>query len=582
MDKEIAQISIYLKDGPSKGHEIALLHPLVDRVDSSFITTHLKKEAFYSLSWSRRLLLYAQGFIYRRAPHCIPPQRLNQEARFKTVIAELLLQDRFRTYFLDEASKRKSFLEALREVALSLGIIDFLMPAPSLNMEETCRFLTLFHGKSLYLDHFELLVQQNILSQADRNRILHEILSRVERPPITSCIEVLRKGSVHNIEVSTNYVKFDVLDVTSEGKINYQFFKNRSISGIRTKENQFQGVINQKVVYDISANRPRAIGTYSGQLATKKQLLTQLLLILHTKEIEEIHILSEKPLEVIEEKTILFTSLYSWKEMEDICLQRESIESYNGKVFALKKSDGVSYVKLRLLYHNLNAFHRLPMPAEATAFLTDLNDLSLIHLTYLGLKRLKLPLEGIEELVNRLTYLPLHIDPKQQFLERRKVILEVIDIFRERKKEWNQNLEGGGEISRLLRGLLYKKCPEGHTLKGMDELLYLNRLAYLLEIAHNKNCFNSSDRTSAAKATDKAQNGVIQTLDTPFIPGYSSKQAKKLFEVLYSMYLILEEPEINASLSTGLWGSHFFNNVFTHNPDAGRYLTRWMKKLCRS
>src|SRR5262249_31020235 len=99
-----------------------------------------------------------------------------------------------------------------------------------------------------------------------------------------------------------------------------------------------------------------------------------------------------------------------------------------------------------------------------------------------------------------------------------------------------------------------------------------------LHLLHNTNCHNSIDKTASASAVDKAACAFFKLEERSFLPGKSTQEEIALFALLYSLYLVWEEPALNAGLTTGFIGEKFFKNAIQKNPETTKYLTPWLKK----
>lgn len=537
MEPIIHQLSLHCKDGKETFNEVSILQPLIDR-------PFVKKKELRRFFWYDRLKLKLRYFF---------KGSLCPEGQFKTALAHILSQDFVREYFLQNQKRRKAFFKSLKDAAKQLGYTQFTHPPLTLSSDEAAYMLTQFGDKNLLNDPKELNVQFKLYG----HKPLAVILSHLERHPLTSCLEVLLGDEVKKIHVTTHYFKFHVKEVKKSGKIHYETFKKSSI--------------NQRVVLDnTNAKKPLWIGTYSGALSHEHNLLEQTLLILHRGPAQEIRLLSEKKGVTW---TFLFTSLYSWRELEDICHQRDVIRNLNGKTLQITHLDGsVEHIQLQLLYHNVHSFHRLPIPAETRAFLEDINDEFLIRLMHMALEHENKG-EYLFEIVQALDCLKnIQIeDPKARFLERQKRLLCLIDQYRLKRQEIAKATQNP-----LVKALILKQRADGKVLKGMDSLLYLDQLAKELHLFHHKNCRNASDRTSGIKAADKAQNALYKITNEAFLPGLTGNA--NLFKALYSLYLYWEEPELNAALSMGIFGRKFFRKLVCVNPDQAHYLMNWARK----
>lgn len=579
--KEISQISIYLKDEVERVNEVALFQPLQQQAkfQENLKPLHSRKwSPSLALSFMEQLVIKFYHFIFKRIPSCIPSERLTSEAKFKTALALLLEQENIRDFFLSNPKRRKNFLLALKEAAHSFGYLDFSIQDESDDPLQISKNLTRLPSKkrSLIEDPVEFHLQKAALHEAEQNEILFTILNKIERPPITSVLEITSNNFIESIPFTTQYAKYKILySDPPMRKIIYSCSENFSTSSIRTLKNSVpdsQGVMNQHLVYEGSPEKN--IGSYCGELSTSFHVLEQILFILQEKS-GEVAFHDDLQSENAIEKKILFTSLFSWNEMDQIATQREAIRQWDHKIL----KSGTSYYRLKLLYFNIpfNVLNKYPTPAESKSLLQDINDEALIFITsdlwhYFNLKS-----ETLETFSHTLEILKR--TPHFTFAKREKGILEMIDAFKGYKENLIKALdELHHPLGHALKALLTYRKPEKKNLRGMDQLIYLNYIAQSLSYYHNKNCQNAPERCAGADAADKALNAYHKFHHLPFLPGYESQDEHDFFKILYSIYLVWEEPEINIVLDTGLVTEKNYNNLIQKNPESNRYLLYWLTR----
>jgi hypothetical protein len=583
---EITQISIYLKEKAERINEVALFQPFVRNTEFNLESKPIAARRWRytsNIPFFRRLSLKFQSFLFKYCPLLIPSERLTPEAKFKTVLAILLAQEEVRDFFLSDAQRRENFYRALSDAAYAIGYHQFSPPPASYSENfpiQISRSLTKLEGKekSLIDDLIELNLQMAALSHPERSEILYRILNRIERPPITSVVEIIGPTATKSIPLTTQYAKYKIKEFNEiGGQITYSYAENQATSSIRTQKNVLpnaKGAMNQRIVFD--SDNQTWIGSYCGHLSSSFHVLEQILWILKQKK-GSAQVIKQPPKgAVLYETKILFISLYSWHEIQLITDQRSAIRKWDQQILWL---DGV-YTKLNLLYANIpfNALNNYPAPAEISAKLRDINDEALISLAADAWHMMGISNEGLSALASRV--LTLRELGHTTFLEKEKALLEEIDHFRELKQDLLATLETlpANPFHLSLKGLLSDKKPNGKALKGIDKLMFLTHLAGELGYLHNKNCENATDRSAGADAADKAQYAYKKIYKNVFLPGYDSEHEQALFKVLYSMYLVWEEPEINTWLSTGFVGEKFYNNFIQKNPETTRYLVRWLKK----
>ena len=503
---DIKQISLNLKDGEATTHAFHLLNPLEDN--------NLKPIAKPNLSWL---------FVWIEKVVCAFLPKLSLENKFKTELAHILMQNLIKEHYLDNQERREAFLDAIQKAAHHVGYTTFSKPSIELSSSEIAKVLTNISGQSL-LDRPRKLAFCARRIKNERGPILDAILSHLERAPLHSDLKIQNSDQESVISLSTHYSRFKTIEM--DGKVNYELFRNKIAPPL-----ELESTTNQRVVLDSSdPKNPNWIGSYCGSLGSRCKVLQQILLILQADG--EVKLSNE---ETPFTSRILFTSLYNWKEMEEICLQRDAIESLNGRTLHI----GNEKIRLELYYYNLNSIYRLPIPPHMRAFLEDLND----------------------ECIMRLFHLDSFDNLPEDFFQRRKQILDKIDRFRQNPPSMKDP---------IFQALVHKRRADGRCLKAMDALLYLEEAANKLSIFHNKNCLNGIDRTSTAQAADKAQNALLTLTGEHYLPGYN--EHKKLFRIFYTLYLMCEEPPMNAALSLGLFENHFFKRLFYYNPQQSEFV----------
>lgn len=581
--KEIEQISIYLIEEAERVNEVALFQPLMRKSqfnEESKPIAARKWRYTANLPFYRRILLKLQSLAFKHFPPLIPSDRLTPEAKFKTVLAILLAQESVRDYFLTNANRRKNFLNALDAAATSCNYPGFShsLLVNEKNPLDISRQLTQIKGKetSLIDDLKELNLQMAALKHQERSEILYRILNHVERPPITSVIEITSQDATQSVPLTTKYAKYKIHSFDKgSGKIQYAYEENRATSSIRTMGNSLpdaKGTMNQRIVFEATAGD--WIGSYCGELSTPFHVLEQILFILEQTG-KEATLLAAAPAGMpVKRQKILFTSLYSWDEIGLITDQRAAIAKWDQKVLKC----GADYYFLDLLYFNIpfNALNKYPTPGEIKAAIQDINDEALIILIAEAWEKMGEKSKALKGIASKIQTLR-GMDEKF-FIEKKKASLKEIDAFRELKNTLISHIDSSTMFNRAVKTFLLGKKPSGKVLKGIDKLIYLDYIVSHLGYFHNKNCQNATDRSAGADAADKAQHTFYKLFNAPFLPGNAQEAEKSLFKVLYSMYLVWEEPEINTALSTGFTGEKFYNNFFQKNPETTRYLIRWLKK----
>lgn len=574
LDK-ITQITIYLKGSQEERiNEVALFAPLSLKasLDLESKSIRHRKWSFYErLSFPHRFFLKIQTFFFKRLHFLVPEERKTAESKFKTALAILLVQEELRDFFLSDPAQKKQFLKALQTAAERIGFKEFILPEEENSALSMAKQLTTLFGKrkSLIEDPHELNLQIATLKLEERNEIFFEILNQIKRPPLVSHLEVQQDSTSLDIQMTTVYGTYSIENIDLRtGKIHFTATENKATSSIETVKNVATPLVkNQRLVYDTSSKKRTLLGGYCGALLYPLHVLEQILFLL--REEGTYFLLDTVPsLKIAEDKFILFTSLFAWNEYSKAQEEHEAIDALHNKILKVVSKEGQErYVRLKLYHQNLpfNAYNKFPIPSEIKANLQDMHDLLWLQL----LPRAALPLPAsIEKLAERVD----HLRTERNYLKKQQGLLEALDLFRPLKKQCLELLEK--EKTPLSVAL----CSALTETKGIDALIYTTFLMQQMHVVHNKNCEYSTDKTAAAMASDKAATSFRKIHKRAFLPKLATAEERKLFEVLYSMYLVWEEPELNAGLSTGFVGEKYYRNFFQKNPEATRYLISWLQK----
>lgn len=555
---KISQISIHLKGRAEKISEVVLLQPISKKAAFDTTTAPLAKRTWTflnSLTLYQRFFLKIQLFFLKRFQ-----RDLDAENQFKTVVAILLSQEELRMFFLGDKTLKKAFFVALQSGAEKAGYKKFTAPKESDDPRALAKELTSINGgASLLDDYVQLNLKMSLLEDSKRDEILCAILSALDRPPLQSVLEVTTDQGIDcHIEMATHYAQFLVSEIKEDGLICFRTRLNSSRACCANDARTF----NQHIVYE----EENVIGSYCGQLLHVSNALEQLLFLLNADP-KHSHFWLEKSLEPTKQFEVLFTSLFSWNEYDKILKEHNAIKKLHNTVLRIVKDDGSSEeIQLKLYHQNLsfNAFNKFPGPSEIKAHIRDFNAEMLIDFT-----KKTFALLNIDH-----PFFKLEPPYLADYLEAQKALLKRIDQFEAQRREFIDILNAlPSEVAISLKALLSIK-----HLSGIDAYIFTTILARHLNILHNTNCHHATDRSGSASAIDKAQSAFIKMQGHAFLPGVSSKEERSLFEVFYSMYLVWEEPEINAGLSTGFIGEKFFKNFIQKNPETTKYLTPWLKK----
>lgn len=573
----ISHICLYLQDKNNineRINEISLFSPLLTKAPFEEKSPALIKRKWtvaHPLSILRRATLKIQRFAYKHISHLVPQERLTQDVKFKTALALLLSSAELREFFLGSYEKRRDFEVALQKGALSLGLTEWQPPVDEDDPLLFARALTYLPVKELSLldNPYELKLQRAVLEEDERRSILCAILENFKRSPITSVLEIDNAEGNQKIIVTTRYakVKIEHIDETS-GKITFLWEEDRAFSSLSPSET---GTKNQRIASDHQTK----LGAYCGALLNRTAVLEEVFFLLCDHKPHKASLLKTPPQDaLVEDKSMLFTSLFSWSEYEHILAQSQACDALHGTILAIEDlpSQKVRYVRLHLYYHNisLSAWNKFPTPAEVKASLKDIEDEMLLSLSERTLRLLQLPLpEPLPSLKEKVEEARLNAD----FLIKQQGRLDAIDRFRPLiKKIITLLAPSNHETALVLKALLTGK------LTGIDKLIYVSLLSNHLGIIHNKNCEEAIDRAAAADAIDKAQSAFRKICKKAFLPGEDIKDESALFKVLYSIYLVFEEPELTAAMSTGFIGEKFYRNFVQKNPETTHYLTTWLRR----
>ncbi|MCB1181687.1 MAG: hypothetical protein KDK55_06700 [Chlamydiia bacterium] len=594
---EISQIVFYLKDSEEIENrlcEVALFDPLASKKDKKNKETESFARSLSVLKQFpllRRFALRIQIFFFKHCQCFVKKERKSPESRFKTVLALLLIQEEMRNFFLNPEKKRGEFLKILMHVAHECGSLHFsLPPSKRISSLQLARELTWLDGigGSLIDDPSELMLQLSLLNRWEQNNTLFKLLNYVKRSPVTSVLEVDQNQKNQEIVLTTHFGKYCIDSIEKKtGKVKCVSTIDQTKVGPLKTEN----TLNQR----IAVARDRVIGSYCGELTSRKNVLEQILFLLDHQNMDspqDAQLLHDLPQDQkVTEMEILFSSLFTWKEMEKITRQYYAIRSLNGVV--LKR--GEKFYRLNLYFFNIPFFRKFPTPAETHAILEDLNEESLILLTFktmnhllkktqneklsLFLKSIKPNLTAIAEIIHRLRepFISAVDDQMDIFLKSKTKMIDQIDLFRYRKKQWIPILfqllnseKLAAEEKELLYPLLFLLGSKG---KGIEKRIMLGTLADQLGILQNTNCTTSNVRTETVAAADKAQFAYSSILKLSFLPGVSSSRELDLYKILYTLYYSSENPKITLELGIkdGLLNPLFLQNLKKH-PEAEKYL----------
>lgn len=533
--RDVSEISLFVSNQFETIRAISLDQPL----------KIVQKVAVFPLLPSRknRIALFAAKMIHWFSLN----KQSSAEQLFLTAVALLIAEPLWRTMILKTEKMRTHFLNVVHQIAHVYGVTcdETDIETIERQIQDSTYLKTLAHSK-------------RILGEAKIQQVQCLLLDELEKLPISSTLNITCVDGQSCIRFKTSYVKYKVHAIEPSGHIIYHCQIDKNTSSIRTQQSIFpdiRGVIGQRIVQSDCGT----MSSSSGELSTRYHVLEQILCLLQLTS-EEVSLL---PSRSAPEKCILFTSLYAWHELDLILEQKEAIESLNGLLLSSEKG---AY-RLRLLYMNipLNVWSRLPAPAETTAVLRDLNDQALIWLTYATFLQLELPREQLRTWVDAFDTID------KDFFHAAQMRLGLIDAFNQYKVDLIPYLQRqGAHLAQIVVALLTQKRPDGKALRGIDTLLYLEQLTTSLRILHHKNCQRATHRSSAAHAADKAQYAFTKIAQAPFLPGAASDEQHKLFEALYSLYLLWEEPTMHHILNTGEEGS--FETTLCKNSEISRYL----------
>lgn len=550
LDK-ISQITIYLKDSPLEERvgEVALINPMARPLKDHrhHRWTHQK-----GLSPQARFFLGCRAFLLHHVKVLVSPSRKTAEALFKTAVANLLIHPHLQEFFLSTEEKKESFFKALQKGAEVAGY-NFV-PHPHQTIPEIIQELTTLpgHRKSLIDNPSQLRLQNAAQASQKRNEILHTILNAIPRPTTTSVLEIEALNSLFAVELATQHARWEVFSIDeTTGRIDFQCTLDHVASA--KSEN---GAANQKKVIELPSQQ--IVGSYCGQILSKKEIMAEILFQLQDEKITKASIHDSESFGIVEEKTFLFTSLYSWNAYEKILAEHSSFDALEGKVLQLTYQSGrTRSAKLHLLHQNLpfNLWNKFPTPAEVKGQLQDLNDEMMIQLLPRLWNFLGKPNHGeIEEWASQI----VQSRSLPDFLAKQKGVLGAIDAFRRKKKEIQALVSAEShEVAAAFTALLEGK-------KGIDGLIFTGVVCRHLALMHNTHSEHGVERTAGACSADKAQRGFSQIRGKSFLPGVASEEEEALFKVLYTLYLVWEEPEPTMKPV-----------ISAKNPETSRYLTSW-------
>src|ERR1700722_5311556 len=119
-------ISIYLKH-PDLIHERIGETALFPGKQNLSLSTR-KWIFFRNLHWFRKITLLLQMFAFRHFGAFSSTERRTKEAKFKTCLALLLVQENLRELFFRGKRRSRAFLKSIQKTAKAFGIKDFKIP----------------------------------------------------------------------------------------------------------------------------------------------------------------------------------------------------------------------------------------------------------------------------------------------------------------------------------------------------------------------------------------------------------------------------------------------------------------------
>jgi len=468
---------------------------------------------------------------------------------FTTALTSLMTQPLWRRMMLTSTTIHEQFVTTAQHLAKKYGVHLELATVEDLERESS---------QSACLQ--KLAKRIHLIGKDKIQNVTASLLDELPKPPITSTLKITYETGESTFEFTTRYAKYKIQSLhPSSGLVDFTCQQNQETCSLSTQENilpDHRGVVGQRILW----TGEQQLASYSGELNTTYHILEQVLCSLG---ITSSPVTLTQASAVQEERCMLFTSLYSWTDLERIVQQYRAVESLNGKVVTLPEA---SY-QLRLLYLNvpLSLWSKLPSPGETGAVLQDMNDQTWIWLTHQCAQRLRIPTDSLEKWNQKLDR--THSD----FFRHEQQRLTVIDAFRLYLLDLLPYLSTRSDhLSQVLYALLSQKRPDKKKLRGLDYLIYLNHLVKELNLLQHKNCEHALYRSAAAKAADQAQFVVEQLTQEPMMPGLSPPQHLQLFETLYSLYLLKEEPHVHQLMATG--DASTFQKKVIKNPEIRRYL----------
>lgn len=504
--------------------------------------------------------------------HLFPLKPLNSEVKFKTLLALLLSQEELFSYFLCSNERKNNFRAAIEKIAGRLELGNFFWPEEE-EPHLIAKALTTPFGckKSLLEEKRKLYRNLHAIKKNERAQLLFELLEMIDRPDLTSELLIECKSSdPHRIGLKTCYGRYEVKGVLADGKIDVQ--SKREAITPSTGYLRCTSVKNLRSTIDLGTNEK--IASYSGEISTIHNALEVLLFLLGNEGDCDYYLSENEPSMPIIEKEIFFTSLYSWNELTMIHAEKSALDALDDHYLLCYDAKGnkrAYHLKLRYLNFAFNALNHFPKPEEIEATIDEITLEGKIFLLAATARKLNLSspiLFSIEERIAR-------AKKEKDFFTKKRRLIEALNDFKSSEEE-------------LLAHFYMKKNHNSPLISAIDRLFSkgskataLINLCYILselKLDHHINCKRGIDRTGALSALNKAQRAFSSFTETPFLPGYDHEENEPLFSLLYSLYLIWEESEINSALASGFSGERFHKNPFKRNREATFYLTPWIKK----
>jgi|GEM_PF-2071682 len=500
-------------------------------------------------------------------------KKLTDEILFKTTLTLLLKEESVATVFLHDHQRKNDLFTSIQRAAKQAGIEEGFSRDPSSDLFQQLTWVSSL-GASLFEDKRLFKFYLNLLSPKERTHYLFIILQEIQREPFTCQVEFQTEDNQYHNCFTSNYFGKTELIQCKEIPANYTFFKKRCQSHPNLQLGR-EKLCNQHLILESthSQEEKKLLGGYCGNLENKKKVLEQLLFLLECRNEATIELKNEGNRD--NRIQVYFTSFYSWHELDLIIAQKKAIDALDNKILCFQNQEGKKEEICLYLNHINFSFSNWPEPSQTHCTIDALNNEALIPL----IAKILPNIECLQETANKITSIKT-LCPDQstdQFFKKKQLLNEVLEEFDQYKPAIIQALKTNPSLeAHCIKALLSGYLENKQKLQALDALLLLNVLLEKEGILHNKSS-NLTAKLFAVRACDQAQAALTKIDALPYYPGHTTAYKHNLFELLYSAYLLLDEPTFNAALCGGFLTKEQYQEEILKDREISRHLSPWME-----